>query len=179
MKNSAMAALEDHSDQSYSFFVSGNPKTQGSKRGYGRAYTDGEGRQRVAVTMVEQSKGLHTWRDSIKRMAALLRPSDWNTSGAFTLSAVFYMPRPKAHFNSKGELKKNAPMFHTHKGDADKLIRACGDALASVCYQDDGMIVGTSSVKLFCDPSDGPGALVRISRLSEEKAAAAMRSLEL
>lgn len=175
MTTSAMETLENCADQSYCFFVSGNPKTQGSKRAFGRAYTDKTGRQRVAVTMVEQATGLHPWRDLIGRIATLLRPSDWKQSGLFVLTAVFYMPRPKYHFNSKGQLKPSAPTFHAHKGDADKLLRACGDALTKICYEDDGMVIATSSVKLFCDPADGPGVFIRISRLSEEKAALAVR----
>jgi len=170
--------LENCIAQSYSFFVSGKPETQGSKSAFGRIYTDRAGRQRVAVAMTEQSKGLHPWRASIGRMALIMRPKDWNTAGIFLLSTVFYMPRPKAHYNTKGCLRPSAPLFHSNKGDVDKLVRACGDALTNVCYEDDALIVGMSSLKVFCRPSEGPGVFIKISRLDEGASVAAMRATE-
>lgn len=178
MTANLLITLEQCSVQSYSFFVAGKPETQGSKSAFGRTYTDREGRQRVAVAMVEQSKGLYNWRASIGRMATLTRPRDWETNGLFILSALFYMPRPKLHFNTKGELKQNAPLFHSAKGDVDKLLRACGDALTKICYDDDALIVAASSMKLFCDPSDGPGVHIKISRLDSEAATAMMLALK-
>jgi Holliday junction resolvase RusA-like endonuclease len=173
-----VTTLEQCSIQSYSFFVAGKPETQGSKSAFGRAYTDREGRQRVAVAMVEQSKGLYPWRASIGRMATLMRPKDWQTDGIYLLSALFCMPRPKIHFNSKGELKQSAPVFHSVKGDADKLLRACGDALTKICYDDDALIVAATSMKVFCDPQDGPGAHIKICRLDQTAASAMMLALK-
>lgn len=178
MTANLLMTLEQCSAQSYSFFVAGKPETQGSKSAFGRAYTDREGRERVAVAMVEQSKGLYAWRASVGRMATLMRPRDWETQGLFVLSVLFYMPRPRIHFNSNGLLKENAPLFHTKKGDADKLLRACGDALTKICYDDDALIVAASSMKLFCDPTDGPGVHVKVSRLDQEAATAMMLALK-
>ena len=173
MKN-LMTTLEQSSVQTCSFFVAGKPETQGSKKAFGRAYMDQAGRQRVAVSMVEQSKGLHAWRASMGRVAKLFLPQDWEVNGLFSLSVVFYMPRPMAHFNSKGVLKESAPLLHGNKGDTDKLLRACGDALTKICYEDDAMIVAVSGIKLFCCPSDGPGASVTVSRLDPKAAFAAV-----
>jgi Holliday junction resolvase RusA-like endonuclease len=173
-----ITTLDQCSVQSYSFFVAGKPETQGSKSAFGRAYVDREGRQRVAVSMVEQSKGLYAWRGSIGRVAALMRPKDWETDGVYLLSALFCMPRPKNHFNSRGELKPSAPKLHSVKGDADKLLRACGDALTKICYDDDALIVAASSIKVYCDPKDGPGAYIKISRLDTSAASAMLLALK-
>lgn len=178
MTANLLTTLEQCSIQSYSFFVAGKPETQGSKSAFGRIYTDREGRQRVAVAMTEQSKGVYAWRASVGRMATLMRPRDWETQGLFVLSLLFYMPRPKIHFDSKGNLKKTAPLFHSNKGDVDKLLRACGDALTKICYDDDALIVAASSMKLFCDPTDGPGVHVKVSRLDQEAATAMMLALK-
>lgn len=167
MSTRLLTTFEQCTAQSYSFFVGGKPETQGSKSAFGRIYTDKSGRQRVATAMVEQSKGLYAWRATIGRVATIMRPRDWELDGIFTLSAVFYMPRPKYHFNARGELKSTAPVVHSVKGDADKLLRACGDALTKICYVDDALIVAATSIKLFCDPIDGPGALIKVSRLDE------------
>jgi Holliday junction resolvase RusA-like endonuclease len=128
--------------------------------------------------MVEQSKGLYAWRASIGRVATVMRPKDWRTDEIYLLSALFYMQRPKIHFDSKGRLKPNAPVFHSVKGDADKLLRACGDALTKICYDDDALIVAASSVKVFCDPKDGPGVHIKISRLDQMAASAMMLALK-
>jgi Holliday junction resolvase RusA-like endonuclease len=173
-----LATISDCSDQQFSFFVSGKPETQGSKSAFGRVYTDRQGKQRVAVAMAEQSKGLYAWRSSIGRVALLMRPKDWRTDGIFVLSAIFYMPRPKIHFNNKGQLKPSAPVFHAKLGDADKLLRACGDALTKICYDDDALIVAASSIKVFCDPEDGPGVHVSVSRLHEAGASAMALALK-
>jgi Holliday junction resolvase RusA-like endonuclease len=173
-----VTTLEQCSIQSYSFFVAGKPETQGSKSAFGRAYTDKEGRQRVAVAMVEQSKGLYAWRASIGRVATLMRPKDWETDGIYLLSALFCMKRPQNHFNSKGFLKEGAPVLHSVKGDADKLLRACGDALTKICYNDDALIVAASSLKVFCDPKDGPGVHIKISRLDPVAASAMVLALK-
>ena len=165
--------FEECAEQSFSFFVSGKPETQGSKSAFGRTWTDANGKQRVSVAMVEQSKGLYQWRSSIGKMALIMRPNMWRTDGLYALHAVFYMPRPKAHFNARGELKSNAPVFHSKAGDADKLLRACGDALTKVCYDDDALIVSASSIKLFCKPDGVPGVHVTVTRLNEAAAGGA------
>lgn len=178
MTATLIAAIDQCASQRFSFFVAGKPETQGSKSAFGRIYTDRQGKQRVAVAMAEQSKGLYAWRGAIGKVAALMKPKDWSTDGIFVLQAVFYMPRPKAHFNSKGELKANAPVFHAKLGDADKLLRACGDALTKICYDDDALIVAASSIKVFCNPSDGPGAHITVLRLDEMAASAMTLALK-
>ena len=178
MTQNLMTTLEQCSVQSYSFFVAGKPETQGSKTAFGRVYTDRQGKQRVAVAMTEQSKGVYAWRASIGRVATLMRPRGWETNGAYVLSVIFCMKRPKSHFNNKGELKQSAPTLHLSKGDADKLLRACGDALTGVCYDDDAMIVAASSIKIFCDPEDGPGVHIKICRLDQEAASAMLLALK-
>lgn len=160
-----IATISSCSSQDFSFFVSGKPETQGSKSAFGRIYTDKSGKQRVAVAMAEQSKGLHAWRSSIGKVALVMRPSSWETCGIFVLSVIFYMPRPKAHFKSNGDLRDNAPLFHSKLGDADKLLRACGDALTGICYDDDSLIVAASSIKMYCNSADGPGAHISVTRL--------------
>lgn len=177
MSVNLLNVLSQCSEQSFSFFVAGKPETQGSKSAFGRIYTDKQGRQRVAVAMAEQSKGLYAWRSTIARMALMFRPKDWKTDGRYLLSAVFYMPRPKIHFNTKGELKSSAPTLHTNKGDADKLLRACGDALTKICYNDDALIISAASTKLYCG-NEGPGAHITIFRLDELAASAMMLAVK-
>lgn len=178
MTANLLARISECSDSGFSFFVPGKPETQGSKSAFGRIFTDKNGRQRVAVAMTEQSKGLHPWRSSVGRAAISVRPKDWKTDGLYAVSIVFYMPRPKSHFNQKGQLRPGAPVFHGKLGDADKLLRACGDALTKICYNDDSLIVAMSAIKLFCDPAKGPGAHITVLRLHEAGAAAMALALK-
>lgn len=178
MTASLIATLDQCSAHRFSFFVSGKPETQGSKSAFGRIYTDKTGKQRVAVAMTEQSSGVYAWRSAIGKVAVLMRPKNWETNGIYLLSIISYMPRPKAHFNSRGELKPSAPVFHAKLGDADKLLRACGDALTKICYDDDALIVAASSIKVFCDPSDGPGVYISVTRLDEAAASAMALALK-
>lgn len=177
MTANLILSLESCAVQSYSFFVAGKPETQGSKNAFGRAYKDKEGQTRVAVSMVEQSKGLPAWRASVGRIATLMRPPDWSTSGAYMLSSVFYMPRPKLHFDKHGNLKKNGPILHCKRKDSDKLLRAINDALTGICYDDDAFVVTGSYLKIYCDPSIGPGVSLEILRLDQATAAKAIAAL--
>jgi crossover junction endodeoxyribonuclease RusA len=65
----------------------------------------------------------------------------------------FYFPRPKSHFNSKGELKANAPAFITKKPDVLKLARAVEDAMTGIVYRDDSQIVQEHLFKSFGEPA--------------------------
>src|ERR1017187_2050534 len=51
--------------------------------------------------------------------------------GPLRVDLTFYFPRPKAHFRSNGELKPNAPRWHTGKPDRDNSDKAVLDALTN------------------------------------------------
>jgi len=60
-----------------------------------------------------------------------------------------YFPRPKSHFNSKGLLKENAPVYKTSKPDIDNLIKFVLDALNHIYYKDDGQVYATIVHKYY------------------------------
>lgn len=160
------------------FFVLGDPACQGSKTGFGRVGKDPQtGKQRVFVNMVEQDKGLGQWRRSVGNMARLMLPNDWQKDGLFVLKTIFYLPRPKLHYSAVGGLKQSAPVFHSQKKDYDKLLRAIGDSLTGIAYEDDGMIVSGSAMKFWVPEGHGTGAWISIARIDEK--AAAPLALEL
>jgi len=165
---------------SFEFFVAGSPAVQGSKTAFGRVVKGQDGKPRAIVNMVEQDKGLGEWRYSVSQMGRLMRPRDWSRQGIFMLRAIFYLPRPKSHFDSRGGLRSDAPLFHSKRKDCDKMIRAVGDALTEVCYEDDCLLVLDEGLKLYCNPEgDGEGARILVARLDEAKAVAAIKSLGL
>ena len=142
---------------SFSFFVPGEPITEGSTR----AFASG---QRVVVTH-DRGPELAAWRTRVKRAAQeAAREAGWEPryDGPVVVDAVFMLRRPKS--------AKKRLMPHV-KPDLDKLIRAVGDALAPYkqpgVLKDDSRIVTWRATKDY-DDAYKSGALIYVSRVDEE-----------
>jgi len=135
---------------SITFFVEGISRPQGSKRSFGNG------------RMVESSPHLKPWRQDVRFAAQCNRPEQWNSSVPMSVSLAFCFPRPKSHFNSKGELSSKAPVKAISKsiGDIDKLTRGILDALTTVLFDDDCQVVEINAYKRYCTPSERPGAII-------------------
>lgn len=159
---SAGSGLEEHSTppeqsaQPLSFTVYGEPKPQGSKKGFVNKKTG-------AVIMTEQAgKPLVTWREDVKQ-AALKAMADVGMTAphdsAVAISIEFYHKRPKYHFRTGKNshlLKDNAPHLHTSTPDADKEARSVLDALtAAGVWRDDSLVAVLQVVKRYVT-SDHP-----------------------
>lgn len=144
---------------SLAFFVPGIPAPQGSKvyavskagKPYGR----------------EANKGLPHWRKAVQEAAeaALMASDDWDEdyNGPVALGIVFYFP----HIAAGRHWKTSPP-------DADKLVRAVGDALTKArVYKDDARVVNLEVSKVHGAVT---GASIRLhtidTNISEERAAA-------
>lgn len=141
---------------SISFFVAGDPKPQPRAKaarigGFVRLYTP-------------YTKGAKAWRSAV--IAAALENCKGKTlTGPLFLSLVFTLPRPKAHFTSKG-LRPDAPDFHTSRPDADNLTKLVMDALGEAGVWSDDCIVATQTTsKIYVGPGNTPGCHVIISPL--------------
>ena len=139
------------------FTVLGIAKPAGSKTGF--VMTNKQtGKQRAVV--VDACKTTKPWQAVVsaaameancgKALDAWERPL---FDGALLATFRFYVPRPKSHFNSKGELKANAPAFITKKPDVLKLARAVEDALTGIVYRDDSQIVQEHLFKSYGEPA--------------------------
>ncbi len=144
--------------QSISFFVPGLPKTAGSKRAF-----IPKGWKRAIIT--DDCKGSKDWRGDIKAMASSKAPEQL-LAGALSLDLRFVLPRPKAHLNSHGAVKSNAPGWHIKKPDVLKLARAVEDALTGVLWQDDSQIAVETLHKAY---GDKPGVTVTVSYAQERQ----------
>ena len=146
------------------FVVFGKPAPAGSKRAF---YNPKLGRALV----VDANTKTKPWQAEVT--AAAVEASERAMlagrliEGPLCLSVDFYEPRPKGHFNSKGELNAQGLRnpFPAKKPDVTKLVRAIEDALTKVVYRDDAQIVATVAAKHFGEPAR---AEVRIGRLSLE-----------
>ena len=142
---------------SFSFFVPGEPITEGSTR----AFTSG---QRVVVTH-DRGPELDQWRLKVAHAAqAAAQDAGWEPryDGPVAVTAAFFLPRPKS--------AKKRLVPHV-KPDLDKLIRAVGDALAPYkqlgVLKDDSRIVTWRATKDY-DDAYKSGALIYVSRVDEE-----------
>lgn len=128
-----------------SFIVHGTPRPQGSKRLLRNPYTG-------KVAMVESSRQLGPWRDSVVAaargaMGDLTEP----LQGPVRLSVVCSFARPKSHYRAGKNahlLRDGAPRAHTGKPDMSKLVRAVEDALTDAgVIRDDAQINSLVAVK--------------------------------
>lgn len=137
------------------FFVPGMPQTAGSKRAFINPKTG-----RPIIT--DDNKKGKPWRATAQVFATQVTKD--LLQGPILATFCFYMPRPKGHYNSKGEVKSSAPRYPTTKPDALKMARAIEDALTGICYSDDSNIVDEILSKRYAD-NGKLGCLVELREL--------------
>ena len=88
-------------------------------------------------------------------------------TGPVGLTLHFYLPRPKHHSRSNGELKQTAPKWHTSKPDLDNLVKAVKDAITyiGVIWADDSQVCATQTEKTYADEKHQVGVRVTIEKL--------------
>lgn len=154
---------------SFSFFVPGEPITEGSTE----AFTSG---QRVVVTH-DRGRALDQWRIKVAHAAeAAAYEACWpiRYDGPVEVWAEFRLPRPKS-----------APKSCKHpqmRPDLDKLQRAIGDALAPYkrlgVLRDDSRIVGWHAVKRYADDTHPAGVTVRVSKALDHVTGQSLTSVD-
>lgn len=154
---------------SFSFFVPGEPITEGSTR----AFASG---QRVVVTH-DRGPELGQWRLKVAHAAeAAAEAAYWEVGydGPVEVWTEFRLPRPK----SAPKSRKHAQM----RPDLDKLQRAIGDALAPYkrlgILRDDSRIVVWHAVKRYADDAHPAGVMVRISKALDHLSGQSLTSLD-
>lgn len=124
------------------FFIPGHPRPQGSKRHVGNG------------RMIESSKHLKPWRDSVTLIAKqkFKHPLD----GPILLEVEFVMPRTKAMRENPAPPMIQAP-------DTDKLIRAINDGLTGVAYADDSQVTTIQAHKRRAKVGENTGAKIKVT----------------
>lgn len=126
------------------FFVPGHPAPQGSKRHIGRGI------------MVESSRRVKPWRESVGYHAHEAMAGRPLFAGALAVDVTFVMPRPKS------TPKRSTPPA-VKRPDLDKLLRAVFDALHHVVYPEDAQIVQTTAHKRLAEIGEVPGAQITVT----------------
>lgn len=140
------------------FVVLGVPQPQGSKT-----------RTRYGG-MREDNAALMPWRDSVIAAArTAMSDGDVPTElGPVGVEAMFLFARPRSHYGTgrnANTIRPAAPIrYHAQKPDADKLLRALGDALTIArVLRDDSQIASMTAFKQW---ADGPSMGVTVWRLT-------------
>jgi len=94
-----------------------------------------------------------------------------------SVTLTFFMPRPKSHFKTSGQLKDRVPHFiHDQKPDADNLAKAVLDALTQIrVWGDDDQVADLTVRKYWESEKNGPqthppGCVIRIAEMMEVEA---------
>lgn len=138
--------------------VYGFPAPQGSKRPM--RLKDGR------TVLIESSKAVKPWREAVVHALVQTGHNNLQLAGPLSVTIVFVMPRPQAHFKASGELRDDAPHWHCKTPDLDKLVRSTFDALTTAgVIRDDSHISELKATKQYADGSSG--AFIAITTLEE------------
>jgi crossover junction endodeoxyribonuclease RusA len=134
------------------FAVQGiEPAPQGSKTHVGNGI------------MRESCARVKPWRYAVSQ-AALETGEPMITTPVF-VQITFIFNRLVSHYNTKGELKKDAPFYKPTRPDLDKLCRSTLDGITGVLIKDDSQVVNLICNKVYANEGELPGALITINPL--------------
>jgi Holliday junction resolvase RusA-like endonuclease len=130
------------------FEVAGVPVPQGSKT---------TGSRKDGGTFVREGNRakLEPWRAAVSAAASKAMGGRNPIAGPAALNVEFVFPRPRTHVHTgkrAGEIKANAPRWHSSRPDTDKLLRAIGDALTGIVVTDDAQFAAISAEKRYGGP---------------------------
>lgn len=140
--------------------INGVAQPAGSKTGYVPTDADGQPYRRANGTIIcnivdanPKSKG---WKAHVRNQAFRVWGARKLLDCPLYAEVVFYKERPKGHFGTgrnSERLKDSADAFPTGSPDALKLMRGVEDALTSVVYRDDALIVSEFISKRYGSPA--------------------------
>lgn len=144
------------------FFVPGIPKPGGSKRGIPFQRKGGGLGVRVIDSGGQSTKD---WRACVALAAHEAMGERPVHNGPCCVEVEFVMPRPRFHFNKRGELlDRFADVRHMKKPDATKLWRSTEDALTGIVYEKDEFIDWQQVSKRYADEGKPSGAWIKVMR---------------
>jgi Holliday junction resolvase RusA-like endonuclease len=98
----------------------------------------------IVANVVDANPKAKVWQRQVAQVAS----QHWGARPLLNVPLavlfVFYEPRPQNHYGSgrnAGRLKESAPLYPAKKPDVLKLSRGVEDALTSVVWRDDALIV--------------------------------------
>jgi Holliday junction resolvase RusA-like endonuclease len=139
------------------FLVTGEPKAQPRPKAFARKFG---AKWQARVYDPGTAEG---WKSLIAEAVKPHLPAV-PLDGPLKVTAIFLLPRPKAHYRSNGELKPNAPEWQVSKPDKDNLEKALYDALTQCgLWRDDSQVAVSICQKKYANVR--PGAQVTVEGL--------------
>lgn len=135
------------------FFAPGTPAPGGSKTAFFL---------RGRIRVIDACKRNKPWRELVGAYAAKAMAGRCPLLGPLSLQVIFLLPRPKSHMTRAGQLRPAAPIHHTIRPDATKLLRALEDACTGIVWHDDAQIEHQVVTKRWCNLGDESGAYVSV-----------------
>ena len=130
------------------FTFVGIPKAQGRPKFF----------RRGNFTGAYDPKDSREYKNNVAAQIVAQKPKLIDRDKAVYLDLTFCLPRPKGHYNSKGEIRdKFKNLHHTSKPDLDNLIKAIKDSLRGIVWNDDSQVQEITAMKHY-----GPSGEVRI-----------------
>lgn len=128
------------------FTVHGDAQPAGSKRSFHHKTT---GR----IVVMDANKNSRPWKTLVAQVAGIEMRGHALLEGPLILQVRFLRVRPKAHYNTKGELSAagRAASRPATKPDATKLIRGVEDALTGIVWRDDAQVCLQMVEKAWAD----------------------------
>lgn len=139
------------------FLVLGIPKAQPRQRF--RQVTTKAGR---TFAMTYQPADAAQYKDNLRSQVVSQAPRLIERDVPIRLLIEAFLPRPQAHFNSKGLLKANAPRYCTKKPDADNVKKAIMDGLTGIVFERDENIVDARLIKWYCGHGEQPRCIIDV-----------------
>ena len=138
------------------FTVDGKPASRGSKR----AVRTKSGK----INLIDNAAS-YVYMDAIRLKAKVAMAGRLPVDGPVVLYWVARFTRPKSHYRRSGELRPDAPVYHTNVPDCSKVVRGVEDAMAKIVYADDRQIVSYApghGKQWTCGPSHTEIALFAV-----------------
>lgn len=153
--------------KSISFIVLGVPTPKGSSR----ALLRGGRAVNVPSGSDVNRDALLSWGNAVRSAAIAAIQVATSSPGVFfpdvplRMKIEFRMRRLKSHFDKKtGQVRSNAPRWHTTKPDLSKLLRSTEDNLTGIVVLDDSKFAESLARKVYADPGK-EGAWIAIEEL--------------
>ncbi|MGD0056402.1 MAG: RusA family crossover junction endodeoxyribonuclease [Methanomassiliicoccales archaeon] len=147
---------DEHEDV-IQFFVSGDPKPQGSTKSFYVKKID-------KVVTTHGNKNTKRWqlRIAMEAQRANEKRARSFYSGdvccGYEVTTNFVLPRPKSLPRKR--------RLNTKRPDLDKLIRTVLDGLAKIILPDDAQVVSIVASKRYTVDDENPGVLVKVVRVN-------------
>ena len=141
------------------FDVVGMPAPGGSKNAFRNPRT---GRIVVVDAGGKRNKD---WRAAVAAAGRKAMNGREMPAPPLLLTVLFRMPRPAAHLNSKGKLRRMSPVLPIVRPDLTKLLRSTEDALTGIAWADDSQIAEQWVARMYAYPGEEPGARITVSSI--------------